>query len=300
MSVLTPQIARDLEESHPCYTAAAAQRSGRLHLAVAPACNLACNYCERVVGPRAGETGGPGSADRVLSLEEAIARVAAIRGRGWLRVVGIAGPGEPLVNPATLQALRLIHAQHPDLLLCLSTNGIELESRLPDILEAGVSAVSVTINTTRAQTAARLYAGVALDGDRVPRAARAKEVLSRQWRGLAAATQSGLLTKVNSVLIPGVNADDLPAVARRAGALGARRHNIMPLIPRGRMREMRPPSPAELKALQDECERWIPQFRHCTQCRADAVIPPVGTEGVGLCIARCSANTCTSAATPAA
>ncbi len=300
MSVLTSQIARDLEESHPCYTAAAAHRFGRLHLAVAPACDLSCNYCERVVGARAAEAGGPGSADRVLSVEEAVARVAAIKGRGWLRVVGIAGPGEPLVNPATLQALRLIHAQHPDLLLCLSTNGIELESRLPDILHAGVSAVSVTINTTRAKTAGRLYAGLMLDGDRVAGPAAAEHILSRQWLGLAAATQSGMLTKVNSVLIPGVNAYDLPAVARRAGALGVRRHNIMPLIPRGRMREMRPPTPAELKAVQDECERWIPQFRHCMQCRSDAVIPPVGTEGVAACAARCSANTRTSAATAAA
>jgi nitrogen fixation protein NifB len=300
MSTPRLQTIEGLEQSHPCYTAAASKVFGRLHLAVAPACNLGCNYCERVVGPRAGESGGPGSADRVLSVEEAVARVAAIKGGGWLRVVGIAGPGEPLANAATFEVMDIVHAHHPDLLLCLSTNGIELESRLPEILEAGVSAVSVTINTTRAETAVGIYAGARLNGKRVRGPAAAEEILSRQWRGLAAAIRSGLLTKVNSVLIPGVNADDLPAVARRAGALGASRHNIMPLIPRGRMREMRPPSPAELKAVQDECERWILQFRHCMQCRADAVVPPVGIEGVALCAARCSANTRTGAATPAA
>jgi nitrogen fixation protein NifB len=298
MTALSTQSIAVLAASHPCYTAAAAHRFGRLHLAVAPACNLSCNYCERVVGVRAAEAGGPGSADRVLSVEEAVARVAAIESRGWLRVVGIAGPGEPLANRATFEAMNLIRAHRPDLLLCLSTNGIELESRLPDILKAGVSAVSVTINTTRARTAERLYAGLMMNGDRVAGRAAAEQILSRQWRGLAAAIDSGLLAKVNSVLIPGVNADDLPGVARRAGALGARRHNIMPLIPRGRMREMRPPTPAELKALQDECERWVPQFRHCMQCRADAVIAPTDLKGGVSCAVRCSANTCTSAETP--
>ncbi len=300
MSVSTPPTTQHLEETHPCYTAAATRTFGRLHLAVAPACNLSCNYCERVVGPRAGEVGGPGSADRVLSVEEAVARVGAIRERGWLRVVGIAGPGEPLANPATIQALRLIHAQHPDLLLCLSTNGVELENALPEVLEAGVSAVSVTINTTRAQTAARLYASAVLNGERVAGPAAAEQILSRQWRGLAAAARSGLLTKVNSVLVPGVNADDLPEVARGAAALGARRHNIMPLIPRGPMREMRPPAQAELKALQDECERWIPEFRHCMQCPADAVIAPTSLKGDALCARPYSANMCAAAAEPAA
>jgi nitrogen fixation protein NifB len=233
----------------------------------------------------------------VLSVEEAVARVAAIKSRGWLRVVGIAGPGEPLANPATLQTLGSVHAQHPDLLLCLSTNGLEMESRLPEVLRSGVSAVSVTVNTTRAETAARLYARAVFNGERVSGPAAAEEILSRQWRGLAAAVQSGLLTKVNSVLIPGVNEQDLPAVARRAAALGATRHNIMPLIPRGRMREMRAPTSVELKALQDECERWIPQFRHCMQCRADAVIAPVGLEGGVSCAPRCSANTHADVAT---
>lgn len=266
---------------------------------MAPACNLSCNYCERVVGPRASRFSGPGSADCVLSVEEAVERVADIKSRGWLRVVGIAGPGEPLANRATFEVMNLIHAHHPDLLLCLSTNGIELENALPEVLEAGVSAISVTINTTRVQTAERLYAGALLDGDRVAGAAAGEEVLARQWRGLAAAARRGQLTKVNSVLIPAVNDQDLAAVARRAATLGARRQNIMPLIPRGRMLDMRPPTWRELEAARDECEHWIAQFRHCMQCRADAVIAPRSLKGDALCTPRRSANTCAGAATPA-
>jgi nitrogen fixation protein NifB len=299
MSTPDLQTIDDLEESHPCYTAAANRVFGRLHLAVAPACNLSCNYCERVLGPRAAEIGGPGSAERVLRVDEAMARVAAVKSRGWLRVVGIAGPGEPLFNRATFEVMDLVHAHHPDLLLCLSTNGTELEDALPEVLKVGVSAVTVTINTTRPQTAASLYASARLNGKRMAGLAAAEEILSRQWRGLAAAARSGLLTKVNSVLVPGVNADDMPDVARRAAALGARRHNIMPLIPRGRMREIRAPTPEELQALQDQCERWIPEFRHCMQCPADAVIAPRSLKGDALCPRACSANTCAAAAKPA-
>jgi len=203
-------------------------------------------------------------------------------------VAGIAGPGEPLANEETFETLRLLHASLPKLLLCLSTNGLELERRLPDLLAAGLSALTITINTTSVETASKLYGWARLDGQRLLGRMAAPEILRQQWRGLAAAGQAGLLVKVNSILIPEINADDLPAVARRAAALGAHRHNITPLIPRGRLRDARPPTQAEVTSLQDACSRWLPQFRGCTQCRADAIVPPQGGKGGVRCTAGCA------------
>ena len=216
----------------------------------------------------------------------------AIRRRGWLHVVGIAGPAEPLASPETFETLRLVHAAHSELVLCLSTNGLNLEERLPDLLALGLRALTVTINTADPETASELYAWADLDGARVAGPEAAGEILVRQWRGLAAASEAGLLIKVNSVLVPGINDVSLVEVARRAAELGAHRHNIMPLIPRGRMRARRAPSRSELQAIQRECERWIPQFRGCTQCPADVIEPPL--LGTGGC-QTCAPQSCTSA-----
>lgn len=252
---------------------------GRLHLAVAPRCNLGCRYCERAIGAHANLIGGPGAAGRVLTPAEAATRVDGLYAEGWLRVVGIAGPGEPLANSATLETLHRVHQAHPDLILCLSTNGLELEAALPELLDAGLDSLTVTINTTRPETAAWLYDWAIIGGDRLIGHSAARQVLSRQWRGLAAAVRAGLLVKVNSVLIPGVTDTAVESVALRAGAIGAHRHNIMPLIPRGRMRDRRAPTPEELAHVRAQCERWLPQFRACTQCRADAIVAPLGAKG---------------------
>jgi nitrogen fixation protein NifB len=276
-----------LLERHPCYTEAARDDSGRMHLAVAQQCNLGCRYCERVIGAKAGLAAGPGTARRVLTPAEAVARVDEVHAKGWLRVVGIAGPGEPLANPATLTTLRLLRDAHSDLILCLSTNGLMLEATLPQLLAAGLRSLTVTINTTRTETAAQLYDWAVIEGDRIVGPAAAAEVLSRQWRGLAAAVRAGLLVKVNSVLIPGLTDADLESVARRAAAIGAQRHNIMPLIPRARMRRQRAPTPDEVERARSHCERWLVQFRACTQCRADVIVPPLAARGevpCGACV----------------
>jgi nitrogen fixation protein NifB len=260
---------------------------------------LGCNFCQRTIGPEASSIGGPGSAERLISPDEAAARVDAIKRLGWLHVVGIAGPAEPLASPQTFETLRLVHPVHPDLVLCLSTNGLNLERALPYLLALGLRALTITINATDPDTAAQIYAWAELDRERVPGGEAASEILTRQWRGLEQAARRGLLIKVNSVFVPGVNDADLLGVARRAAELGAHRHNIIPLIPRGRMRDRRPPTGEELSAIQRECERWIPQFRGCTQCPADVIEPPLSLgAGDHQCVCtRPREKTCTLTAT---
>jgi len=82
-----------------------------------------------------------------------------------------------------------------------------------------------------------------------------------------------MVVKVNSVMVPGVNADHLPAVARRAKELGAHIVNVLPLIPvpGTPFESLRAPTAAERRKLQDECGADIRQMRHCRQCRADAI-----------------------------
>jgi nitrogen fixation protein NifB len=95
--------------------------------------------------------------------------------------------------------------------------------------------------------------------------------------GLEMLTARGILCKVNSVMIPGINDAHLAEVNRAVKSRGAFLHNIMPLISAPEhgtafgLAGQRGPTERELKALQDECAGEMNMMRHCRQCRADAV-----------------------------
>jgi nitrogen fixation protein NifB len=102
-------------------------------------------------------------------------------------------------------------------------------------------------------------------------------LIEQQQKGLEMLTARGILVKVNSVLIPGVNDQHLKEVSKVVKAKGAFLHNVMPLIAEAEhgtfygVMGQRSPNPAELKELQDACEGDMNMMRHCRQCRADAV-----------------------------
>jgi nitrogen fixation protein NifB len=105
----------------------------------------------------------------------------------------------------------------------------------------------------------------------------ARVLLEQQQQGLAMLVERGVLVKVNSVLIPGVNAGHLPEVSRAVRDAGAFLHNVMPLIADpahgtyyGVMGQ-RGPTNCELQDVQAACGADMRIMRHCRQCRADAV-----------------------------
>lgn len=104
----------------------------------------------------------PGWTAKVLSVEEALELVQSIMcsRRAEDFVVGIAGPGDPLANEETFEVLRLIHQEYPGLLKCISTNGLALEDKLPQILEVGIRALTVTINAPDSDIGKHIYSWV--------------------------------------------------------------------------------------------------------------------------------------------
>src|SRR5512140_3001085 len=120
---------KDFIKVHPCFSEAAHERFGRAHLPVAPACNIQCRYCVRKFD--CANESRPGVTSRVMTPDEALDRTCALIERSdRMSVVGIAGPGGPLVNAATYVTLRRINWVYPDLMLCISTNGLLLPDRL--------------------------------------------------------------------------------------------------------------------------------------------------------------------------
>lgn len=264
-------VLADLEK-HPCYSHSAHFKYGRIHLPVAPDCNLGCNYCERRIGGMTYHSYRPAVTDRVLTPEEALSEVARYAGDVNLTVVGIAGPGEPLYNHSTLETLRLVHDSYPDLMLCLSTNGLLLPKYVELLCDLGVRTVTVTLNTIDPEIGRRVYAYVKYDGEVLKGVEGAEILLRNQLTGIEKAVKLGLVVKVNSILIHGINDDGhLVKVARRVKTLGVYIQNITPLIPLGRFRHLEAPSCDELSRTRSRCEQIIGQFRLCRQCRADSV-----------------------------
>ena len=258
---------------HPCFSPTGHGRYGRIHLPVAPECNLGCNYCERRVGRMTYHSYRPAVADRILTPEAALDEVTRHLSGANLTVVGIAGPGEPLCNPATFETLRLVRARYPELMPCLSTNGLLLPQCAESLRELGVRTITVTVNTVDASLGEKIYRYAEHDGRTLTGRPAAELLLENQLAGIRQAAGLGLVVKVNSILIPGINDEHLAEVARTVKGLGAHIQNITPLIPLGRLGHLRAPSCEELRRVRAVCERTIKQFRRCEQCRADAVGP---------------------------
>lgn len=251
--------------THPCFEEKAHFIYGRIHLPVAEHCTIQCRYCSRAIGVTY-HSYRPAVARSIISPEESVEYVSRHLDSS-LRVVGIAGPGEPLCNEATFKTLHLIHETFPDLLLCVATNGLYLPEKCKVLADMGVRTVTVTINTVFPATVPKIYAHINGKMDKKT----AELFIRNQLKGIECCNEQDILVKINSVLIPQINMDDLREVALQSRERGAYIQNITPLIPLSEFSHMHPPTCEEIRQVRNTCEEILPQFRLCKQCRADAV-----------------------------
>lgn len=258
---------------HPCYSAEAHHKYARMHLPVAPKCNIGCNYCNRKYD--CVNESRPGVTSEVLSPEAAAQKYLAVKERiPNLSVVGIAGPGDALANwPETKKTLKAIREIDPEVVFCLSTNGLMLPNYARELVALGVNHITVTMNCLDPKIGAKIYRFVNYAGEVFEGEAGAALLLSNQLQGIKYLTSHGVLVKINIVMVKGVNDYHIPEVVRKAKELGAFVTNIMPLIPApGSAFELFPQtSTKDLNRMRDLCQIDMPQMRHCRQCRADAI-----------------------------
>ena len=264
-----PEQLRKISE-HPCYSDKACHAFGRCHVPVAPKCNIQCNYCIRDFD--CVNESRPGVTSRVLSPEEALDLVRkVVKEHPYVKVVGIAGPGEPLANPETFEALRLIHTEFPRLIMCISTNGLTLPESIEELAKYDVGNVTVTLNAIDPAIGEKIYSWVEYGGKKYHGREAAELLLSQQMKGIEMAVAKKMLVKVNTVYIPGINDEHIPEIAKKVGEMGAFTFNVIPLIPQYKFAGITPPTPKEKREMQDRCEPYIKQMRHCARCRADAI-----------------------------
>lgn len=265
-------MALDLTQ-HPCFNSDVRHRTGRIHLPVAPRCNIQCNYCDRKFD--CANESRPGVTSSVLSPKQAMAYLdRAVEKAPYLKVVGIAGPGDPFANPEeTMQTLRLVREKYPEMLLCVATNGLNAEPYVAELAQLQVSHVTFTVNAVDPAIGAQIYAWVR-DGRAIYRNEAAASLLwERQQRAIAALKSHGVIVKVNTIVVPGINDTHTEGVAIEMRALGVDIMNCIPLYPVKDTpfedREQLAAGP--MRQLRQTVQAYVPQMEHCTRCRADAV-----------------------------
>ncbi|MDH4316956.1 MAG: radical SAM protein [Desulfobulbaceae bacterium] len=257
---------------HPCFSGCASKQYGRVHLPVAAGCNIRCNYCDRRYS--CVNESRPGITDKFMKQDDVISYLRKLFAHEpRISVVGIAGPGDPLHQPAvTLPILREVRQNYPHILLCLSTNGLNLPGLVDDLVAAGVGYVTVTVNAVNPEIGERIYSRVS-DGNIIYIGKEAASLLlARQLKGIRELKSKGVTVKVNTVVIPGVNDRHIIEVAKKMARLDVDLMNCIGIIPVkgtpfGHKKE---PTTQEMWHIRKLTGQFLPQMSHCTRCRADA------------------------------
>jgi cyclic pyranopterin phosphate synthase len=190
-----------------------------LRVSVTDRCNFRCRYCMPIEGmawlPR----------EDLLTFEE-IARIVGIMATAFrLRSVRLTG-GEPTVRaqlPRLVELLAQVRGSDgTPLELSMTTNGATLALLVEDLVAAGLSRVNISLDTLRAERFLAIT--------RRPH-------LERVLEGIDAAVAAGLRpVKINTVVMRGINDDELPDLVEFAIERGAEARFIefMPLDGEGR------------------------------------------------------------------
>ena len=167
---------------HPCFSRDASHRFARIHLPVAPKCNMQCHFCNRKFDCQ--NESRPGVTSTLLQPRQALEYLRQAKQKvEKIAVVGIAGPGDPFANaPETMETLRLVRHDDPEMLLCVATNGLQIGPHIEELAELKVSHVTLTINAVDPQIGSRVYAWMR-DGTRVMHGVPAAELLLQRQAG---------------------------------------------------------------------------------------------------------------------
>lgn len=263
---------RDLSK-HPCFNGEAKHKYGRIHLPVAPRCNMQCNFCNRKYN--CPNEGHPGVTSAVITPAQALEYLKdAVKRRPELAVVGLAGPGDPFANPEeTMQTLRLVRREFPSMLLCVATNGLAINPYIEELAELEISHVTITASAIDPEIGARIYAWIR-DGKRILRGSPAAALLwERQREAVKKLKAHGITVKINSIILPGINEHHIPAVAEMASKLGADLINCMPMVPveGSAFEKLNAPDDPMIVQVRLLSGKHLPLMEHCARCRADAV-----------------------------
>ncbi len=257
---------------HPCFNVEAKHKYARVHLPVAPKCNIQCNYCNRKYD--CCNESRPGVTSAILSPIQAVHYLKKLNEEiPNMSVIGIAGPGDPFANPIeTISTMKIVKQEFPDMIFCLSTNGLNLAPYIDEIAEIGVSHVTITLNSLNISTLGKIYRWVCYDKKIYYGEEGGRILLEQQLKCIQQLKDKGIIVKINTVICPGINDIEVEEIAKKVASLGADTMNCIPMYPTkdtafGLLEE---PSKKMMKQIKEKITKYIKPMAHCARCRADA------------------------------
>lgn len=152
-----------------------------MRISITDRCNLRCRYCTPEDIPSIGHT-------EILRFEEIleICRQAVSLGITKFKVTG----GEPLVRKGCLSFLRSLKEIPGVDQVTLTTNGVTLKEVLPELEAIGIDGINISLDTLNSETFQSITR---------------RDEFSKVWDGIMASQRSKIRTKINCVLLKGIN-----------------------------------------------------------------------------------------------
>ncbi|MUU18567.1 GTP 3',8-cyclase MoaA [Helicobacter pylori] len=157
-----------------------------IRVSVTKQCNFRCQYCMPAT-PLDFFDG-----EELLPLDNVLEflKIAIDEGVKKIRITG----GEPLLRKGLDEFIAKLHAYNKEVALVLSTNGFLLKKMAKGLKDAGLSRVNVSLDS--------------LKSDRVLKISQ-KDALKNALEGIEESLKVGLKLKLNTVVMKGVNDDEI-------------------------------------------------------------------------------------------
>jgi len=157
-----------------------------LRISVTQRCNFRCRYCM----PKTPFSWEP--KENLLSFEELFlfVKVCLEEGVKKIRITG----GEPLIRKDLDKFIKMISDHSPNIDLAITTNGFMLRHYAKLFKDAGLKRINMSLDT--------------LDNKKAEFISQ-KSILHEVLAGLDAALDAGLIVKINTVALKGINDDEI-------------------------------------------------------------------------------------------
>lgn len=221
-------------------------------------------WVELPVAPRANSRirfAATGETMQALSPEQAMTLLAEMLTKGE-RVDGvtIAGPGDALADSGpTFATFELVRGRYPDMALGVTTLGLGGALAARQLVEAGVSQVTLLVDGVDLEIMRKLYAWIRPGLRTVPLVEATTMLLAEQSASGKAFVEAGLLVDIQTTIYPGYNDGHAIDIARAMAELGAQSISIVPYEPvAGEEALLERPGCQAMTAIREQVAQYLP------------------------------------------
>ncbi len=188
--------------------------------------------------------------------------------------IELEGTGDPLASiETTLETLALLGKRHPSLALSLTTLGIGGAQYAVDLAAAGLDSAHLLVDTIDPATAEKLYAWIRPGKKTVPLHKTVPLLLEEQPKTVRAMVAAGIAVTIRTTVYPGINADQVEAIAEGMALNGAKVMELVPFAPDHRQAEgLVAPTQMQMRQIAQRAGQYLTvSCRQSTDCNGTAV-----------------------------